>query len=103
MEYSVFDSILLAFQLLFKFWWVYLPFFLVFEAFWLYQRFTRTRYLLGLKWVLLEITPPPDVVRSPKGVENLYAGLHAVYKGPLHWKNRFFMGHLQDWFSFEIV
>lgn len=68
---------------------------------WLF--YIRKKYILSLKWVLLEVKPPPDVQKSPKIAENIFSGLHAVYTGPIGWKDRFFKGEVQPWFSFEIV
>ncbi len=68
---------------------------------WLF--YIRKKYILSLKWVLLSIKPPPDVQKSPKIAENIFSGLHAIYTGPISWKDRFFKGKVQPWFSFEIV
>ncbi len=65
--------------------------------------YIRQKYLLSIKWVLLEVKPPPDVEKSPKIAENIFSGLHGVYAKPINWKKRFFEGKDQDWFSFEIV
>ena len=65
--------------------------------------YVRQKYLLSLKWVLLEVKPPPDVEKSPKIAENIFSGLHGVYAKPVTWKKRFFSGMVQNWFSFEIV
>lgn len=68
---------------------------------WLF--YIRKKYILSLKWVLLEIKPPPDVQKSPKIAENIFAGLHGAYFRPMDWKDKFFKGAVQPWFSFEIV
>lgn len=65
--------------------------------------YVRQKYLMSTKWVLLGIKPPPDVEKSPKMAENIFAGLHGVYIRPVSWKKKFFQGAVQDWFSFEIV
>ena len=75
-------------------------FFIALEAWYSYK---KEEYLLSIKWVLLEIKPPPDVQKSPKIAENIFAGLHAAYISPVTWKERFFNGKVQPWFSFEIV
>ncbi len=68
--------------------------------------YVKQKYLLSIKWVLLEVKPPPDVEKSPKMAENIFSGLHGVYVKPATWKTwkkRFFEGRVQNWFSFEIV
>lgn len=69
----------------------------------LWHSYKKEQYLLSLKWVLLEVKPPPDVQKSPKIAENIFSALHAVYIKPVSWKERFFEGEVQPWFSFEIV
>lgn len=85
------------------YWWVYLPFVLVFGTLELYKTYTRTKYFLTLKWVLLEIKPPPDVQKSPKIAESIFAGLHGTYGSGTGGKEMFFEGKVPDWFSFEII
>ncbi len=77
-----------------------LLFFLALEAWLMY---IRNKYFLSIKWVLLEIKPPPDVQKSPKIAENIFSGIHAAYINPIDWKRKFFKGEVQPWFSFEIV
>lgn len=65
--------------------------------------FKKFEYRGSLKWVLLQIKPPPQLDRSLKAVEQIFAGLHGIYIGSTTWKNQFFKGKVQDWFSLEIV
>ncbi|MDO8492734.1 MAG: hypothetical protein Q7S34_03790, partial [bacterium] len=85
------------------YWWTFTPFLLFFGALdgWLF--YVRKRYLLSLKWVLLEIKPPPDVQTSPKIAENIFAGFYGTLKSAKDWKDKFFRGEVHPWFSFEIV
>ena len=57
---------------------------------------------MNLKWVLLEIKPPPDVQKSPKIAESIFATLHSSYL-PVKWKTRFFRGQVPNFYSLEIV
>jgi hypothetical protein len=100
---EIFGPLKIAFSLLVKFWWVYMPILLFFAALESWLAYVRQKYLLSIKWVLLEIKPPPDVEKSPKIVENIFAGLHGAYIRPIPWRNKFFKGEVQNWFSFEIV
>ncbi len=92
-----------AFSLVLHFWWIFTPFLLFFGTLdgWLF--YIRKKYILSIKWVLLEIKPPPDVQKSPKIAENIFSGLHGAYSGPMDWKDKFFGGKVQPWFSFEIT
>ena len=80
-----------------------MPFLLFFAALESWLTYIRQKYLLSVKWVLLEVKPPPDVEKSPKIAENIFSGLHGVYSKPVDWRKRFFEGKVQDWFSFEII
>lgn len=90
-------------SLVFRYWWVWLPIFLFFAAFASWTAYITGKYIRSIKWVLLEIKPPPDVEKSPKIAENIFAGLHGVYIKPVKWKANFFQGKVQPWFSLEIV
>ena len=100
---DVLRSVLNAFFILIAYWWVYLPVLLAIGVFTLWKDYVQTKYLLSLKWVLLEIKPPPDVLRSPKIAENFFSGLHGVYARSLKTKKMLIEGKVPDWYSFEIV
>ncbi len=91
-----------AFSIFGPYWWLYLP--ILFGAGtiagWL--NYKTQRYLLSLKWVLLELKPPPDVQKSPKIAENIFSGLHSSYL-PVNLKKRLFLGEVPNWYSCEIV
>jgi len=99
----IFRAILNGFFILIAYWWIYAPIFLAIAVFEIWKNYVQTKYLLGLKWVVLEIKPPPDVEKSPKIAENFFSGLHGVYSKPIKTKKMLFEGKLQDWYSFEIV
>lgn len=86
-----------------RYWWVFTPFLLFFAALESWLTYQRQKFLLSLKWVLLEVKPPPDVQKSPKIAENIFSGLHALYTGSVDWRGKFFKGEVQPWFSFEII
>ena len=83
-------------------WWIYTPLIIIFVTIDTYKRYTKKKFLMGLKWVLLEITPPPDVQKSPKIMENFYSGIHSIFS-PVDWRKKFFGGKETEWFSLEIA
>ncbi len=85
------------------FWWVYFPILLWAGFLTGWEHYTREKYLDSLEWTVLQIKPPPALDRSLKAVEQIFAGLHGIYLGPVSWKDKFFRGKIQDWFSLEIV
>jgi hypothetical protein len=91
-----------TFSVIGSLWWLYLPVLFTAGAITGWVNYVTQRYLLSLKWVLLEIKPPPDVEKSPKIAENIFSGLHASYQ-PVKWKKRFVVGEVPDWYSLELV
>jgi hypothetical protein len=101
---SIAESLRIGLVLAGDFWWIWLPIGFGFAAYHAWFDYKRAAYLMGMKWVMLEIIPPPDVpFSSPKAAESIFAGLHASYSGGTSWKPQFFTGKIPDWFSFEIV
>ena len=84
------------------YWWIIAPvaLFLFLNKFWL--SYMTKKYLMGLKWILLEIKFPKEVVKTPKAMEQFFSGLHAAYIKPKK-KNRYLKGTLYPWFSIEIL
>ncbi len=83
--------------------WIWLPFFLmaVFFKSWMYyiQRF----YWHKLDWILLEVRPPKDIEKTPKNMEQIFAGLWSTVDTVSTKYQKYILGMLQDYFSFEIV
>ncbi|MBX4211385.1 MAG: hypothetical protein KW806_01125 [Candidatus Yanofskybacteria bacterium] len=98
----IFSTLRIVFGFVFSFWWLWLPPALLFGAYEAWLLYREDKYLAGLQWVLLEVTPPPDVPRSPKAMENFFAGLHGIYSS-VSKKKKFFEGKVPDWFSLELV
>ncbi len=99
----ILNSFKTVFSLLIYLWWVYLPIFLFFIAYFAIQNYTHLKYKLGLEWILLEMKVPKEVRKSPKAMEQVFAGLHGVYSIPVKWHQKFFGGKFPAWYSFEIV
>ncbi|MFA6586258.1 MAG: hypothetical protein WCS86_03820 [Candidatus Paceibacterota bacterium] len=74
--------------------------FFIARAFWLH--YVQANFISGIEWVLLEIVPPRDVLRSPKAMELFIT--NALYqmstKGGLE---TYWQGAVWFWFSLEIV
>lgn len=86
-----------------KIWWIALPLiaFFIFWDFWvLYIRF---KFIVAIKWVLLEIKIPKDVLKTPKAMEQIFAAAHAPYSYGLRFLEKYWEGRVEYWMSFEIV
>jgi len=103
---SILDSLAGGLRLVFAYWWTWLPVLLGLAAYGAWFDFKRAEYLAKLKWVVLDVLPPPEVpFSSPRAAESIFAGLHATYAGApgTGWKPQFFQGKVPVWFSFETV
>lgn len=100
---SYIESINTALNLLVSYWWVYVPVVLFVGLVNIWSQYTRTKYTSSLKWVLLEIKIPKEVVTTFKATEQFFAALHGVYVKPLSWDEKFFDGKMPDWYSLEII
>ncbi len=70
------------------------------HQFWLH--YVQANFISGIEWVLLEIVPPRDVIRSPKAMELFITNAlyHFSYKGGLE---TYWQGAVWFWFSLEIA
>jgi len=86
-----------------SFWWIILPFF-TFYLFWHYfVESNKEKFLKSLEWVLLEVKVPPEILKTPKATEQIFANLHSILRRKISFWERNFEGVIQEWFSFEIV
>ncbi len=91
-------------SLVFEYWWAWLPLVLAMMAYSSWMGYQKAKYIAGMKWTLLEVIPPPEILySSPKAAENFFAGLHASYGGGVKWKEQVFGGKIPDSFTLEIV
>jgi len=87
---------------LFSLWWLWLPFFLFVLLQDLWLKYSREKFVQNMKWILLEVRPPKEMKRDPRTMEYVFAGLHGFHH-TINFKERNFLGNVQEWFSFEIV
>ena len=99
-----------AFKIVFKvvlevvgdYWWIIIPIvlFFIFKELWLY--YIRVKYIGSLKWVLLEIKIPKEVQKTPKAMEQIFAGLYRLQGDP-NLVEKWIDGEVLNWFSFEMI
>jgi len=83
-------------------WWWAGPIVLFYLFKILWTKYSFTRYLSTLKWVMLEIKPPRNIERSPRTMEQVFAALHGVWSTP-NYINKYVRGQWkQAALSFEI-
>jgi len=79
-----------------------MPLPLAYLAFQLWHHYRQENFIMNIKWVLLEIQVPRDVVKSPAAMELIFSNAfyHKSMKG--FWEE-FMIGAPWLWFSLEIV
>ena len=84
------------------YWWVWLPVALFFILRMIWLNYIVGEYIKSIKWKFLEINFPSEALKSPKAMEQIFSGFHAVERKP-KWKDKYLKGELPPWFSIEIV
>jgi hypothetical protein len=84
------------------YWWLILPpaLFSIFAEFWL--AYVQARYISNIKWITLEIRLPREILKTPKAMEQVFAGLSAIQSGG-NFIDKWWKGKVQEWISFEII
>ena len=80
MAIEAFNGILqIIFRILAASWWVILPLMLlpVFLDFWLMA--IRFKYISKIKWNILEIKIPQEILKTPKAMELVFAATYSLY------------------------
>lgn len=81
---------------------VAIPLLLFFLFFHTYVDYNRAKYLNSLQWVLIEIIPSADILKSPAAMELFFLSLYQT-GGESTWIDRWVKGKVRTWFSLEIV
>lgn len=96
------EAFKLALKTFLEYWWILTPVALFFIFRGLFLDYVQTKYLKSINWVLLEIKIPKEVVKTPKAMEQVFAGLHGTESSP-NFAEKWFKGEVPDWFSLEII
>lgn len=91
-----------ALNILGEYWWVIVPvaLFFIFKALWL--NYVRSKYVDSTEWTLLEVKIPKEVLKTPRAMEQIFAGLHGTESSP-NFVKKWFKGKVPNWFSLEII
>lgn len=84
-------------------WWFVVPIVLFFTALDFWKSYIFISYVKSIKWALLKVKTPKDVLKTPKAMEQVFAAAHASYSFGIKFFDGFFKGKVEDWHSFEIV
>lgn len=84
------------------YWWLVVPpaLFFIFAELWLV--YVQMRFIRNIEWKTLEISVPKEILKTPKAMEQVFAGLAAIQKGA-NFVEKWWEGKVQPWVSFEIA
>jgi hypothetical protein len=100
---TIFDIFKTIGGFLFDISWIWLPVILAIAFFDAWMYYIRRVYWQGIDWIVLEINPPRDIDRTPKIMEQVFAGFWGIF-GTVGTKyEKYIEGKIQDYFSAEIV
>ena len=83
-------------------WWIWIPWFLFLLARGFWYKYTRNKTEQNKEWILLELTPPRDIVKTAYGMEQFFTGIHGI-QGGFNWWDRNVDGCIPDYFSMEVI
>ncbi len=81
---------------------VWLPLLLGGGAWTLWVIWRRSDFIASQKYVLLEIKPPRNILKTPLAMEALLSGLHHT-GGESNWYKKFIMGSVRPYWSLEVA
>lgn len=81
---------------------LWLPFLLVSSALALWLVLKRSEFIASQKYLLLEIKPPRNLVKTPLAMEAFLSSVH-LSPGESTWYVRWFKGGVRPWWSLEIA
>lgn len=85
-------------------WWFWLFLILVglFRSAWLFWK-NEVYEHHDLKWNLLELKIPREIRKSPKAMEQILLAIHALRNIPTDFGERYLLGEITRWYTFEMV
>jgi hypothetical protein len=98
--FGIVGSILVIWGLV---WWLVLPL-LAIIIFWEAWRFhLHYQFITDIKWKLLEIKVPKNVLKTPKAMEQIFAAAHAPYSYGIGPYKTYWQGQEEYWMVFELI
>jgi len=79
-----------------------MPIPLAFVAYHLWHHYRQENFILGMKWILLEIHVPRDIIKSPAAMELIFSNAFYHESGKGFWEE-YIQGAPWMWFSLELV
>ncbi|MEK7553232.1 MAG: hypothetical protein AAB504_00880 [Patescibacteria group bacterium] len=75
--------------------------FKIFEQVWLFYK--QSLYKKAIKWTVLELRIPREVLKTPKAMEQFFINLHSLKNEPGNFLEKYTDGEVTLWWSLEIA
>lgn len=66
-----------------------------------WEQYVQAQFMSNLKWVLLEIKMPKEILKTPLAMEIVLQSL--ITKAPGNWYDKYWKGKVKEWSSLEMV
>lgn len=84
-------------------WWIFTPIIALIVLWDAWKLYLHVKFLKGIKWQVLEMKVPKDVLKTPKAMEQIFAAAHAPYTYGIGWYDKYVKGADELFMSFELV
>ena len=84
-------------------WWIATPI-IALIVFWeAWHLHLHHEWVHHMRWTLLEIKVPKNILKTPKAMEQIFAAAHAPYSYGYSWYQKNIQGMDEYWMSFELI
>lgn len=84
-------------------WWFFAPLIAGVVAWDAWLLYVKIKWLKSIKWIILEVKVPKNVLKTPKAMEQIFAAAHTPYSYGLRWQDKYLRGVGEYYMSFELV
>jgi hypothetical protein len=84
-------------------WWIVLPIIAALLLWEMWLNHLHHKFVASIKWKLLEIKVPKNILKTPKAMEQIFAAAHAPYSYGLSTFKKYWEGTGEYWMVLELV
>jgi len=84
-------------------WWIVLPLIAIIIFWEGWRLHLHYQFVTNIKWKVLEIKVPKNVLKTPKAMEQIFAAAHAPYSYGITPYNKYWKGMEEYWMVFELI
>ncbi|HEY5220575.1 MAG TPA: hypothetical protein VIJ29_00275 [Candidatus Paceibacterota bacterium] len=84
-------------------WWIVLPIIALLILWEAWKLHLHYKFVTSIRWKMLEIKVPKNVLKTPKAMEQIFAAAHAPYFYGIPWIRKYWYGQEEYWMIFELI